>query len=659
MKIHTVSPNSYPPSPSPGTRAPRLTSRAGLWLLYGIAIQVAACTTYHALPRDGGVGGSSGSAGGVQSGGAGGSAPTDGGAGADGAPAEVGGDASRTCRSAGDCAICEICSPGNQCVPALNQDDQVQGRCAGTCDGAGACKSKKGQTCATAAGGCVGGTVCSVDGYCCDSACNGSCVACDIPGKQGTCTALGMNGAAHPGHAACAGAGTVCAGSCDGAGSCSYPTPVCTTSTTCSSNNVVDPNVCSNGACVAPPGRACTGNFICSGTACKTSCATSADCLPNYFCGAGACHLDATAIAAGTSHVCALLLDGTVRCWGGNSSGQLGNNAVATSTVPIQVNATGGAVLTGVTAIAAGGSHSCALLSDGTLRCWGDNTFGQLGNVSVISATSTTPVTVSASGTAVGGATAITASGAGACALFSDGTIKCWGANDSGQLGNPGFSGASSATPLAVTGVSGATRIVAGSGGHHTCALLSNGSARCWGNDTDGELGDGMMTSTSTAAVVQSGLGGISSMAAGLYHTCAVISGQIRCWGANGNAQLGNPGITAVRSLTPVTVGTFSNATAVAAALLHTCALVPPGLVYCWGANFNGELGSTTVTSSSSASPVYVSGLSGVTALTGGSYHTCALLPDGSVTCWGENGDGRLGNGSVANSTMPVPVTGW
>ena len=138
-----------------------------------------------------------------------------------------------------------------------------------------------------------------------------------------------------------------------------------------------------------------------------------------------------------------------------------------------------------------------------------------------------------------------------------------------------------------------------------------------------------------------------------------MISGQIRCWGGNANLQLGNPATTAVRSLTPVTVAVISNATAVAAALLHTCAIIPPGSVFCWGANFNGSLGDTTLTTSGSATPVYVMGLSGVTAISGGSYHTCALLADGSVACWGENGDGRLGNGSIGSSTMPVPVTGW
>lgn len=155
---------------------------------------------------------------------------------------DVASDAPGHCSTAAECPPCGTCSAVGQCTPLLNQDDPVAGRCAGTCDATGACKSKKGQTCTTVPAGCASSTVCAPDGYCCDIACTGPCVACDIPGKQGTCTALGVNGASHPGHGACAGAGTVCAGSCDGAGSCGYPTPApaCTTGTTCSNNNIVD-----------------------------------------------------------------------------------------------------------------------------------------------------------------------------------------------------------------------------------------------------------------------------------------------------------------------------------------------------------------------------------------------------------------------------------
>ncbi len=416
---------------------------------------------------------------------------------------------------------------------------------------------------------------------------------------------------------------------------------------------LVDPNVCSNGTCTPPPAHACSGNYICSGTACKTSCATSADCLPNYFCGGGTCHLDASDIASGGSHVCALLVNGTVRCWGSNSSGQLGNSAVASTASPIQVITANGA-LSAVTAIASGGSHTCALISDGTVRCWGDNSSGQLGNPSVTSATSTAPVTVS-----VTGATAIASSGYGACALVAGGAVKCWGANDSGQLGNPTFTATTSATPQPVAGVTGASRIIGASGGNHTCAISATGSAQCWGADGSGQLGNGGMSSTPMAASVQAGLSSISAMTAGLYHTCVIISGQVRCWGGNGNAQLGNTATTSAYSLTPVVVGSFTSAMAVSAALLHTCALLSAGTVFCWGANFNGELGDSTLSASQSYAPVYVSGLSGVTAISGGSYHTCALLMDGSVSCWGQNGDGRLGNGSNLSSTTPVAVIGW
>src|SRR5437868_9067947 len=144
-------------------------------------------------------------------------------------------------------------------------------------------------------------------------------------------------------------------------------------------------------------------------------------------------------------------MDGTVRCWGSNSAGQLGNNAVTTSPIPIQSNAASGA-LSGVIAIAAGANHTCALISDGTVRCWGDNSSGQLGNSGVTTSMSTLPVTVGNAGAPINGVTALASSGYGACALVSGGTVKCWGANDSGQLGSPSFTGSISATPLAVAG---------------------------------------------------------------------------------------------------------------------------------------------------------------------------------------------------------------
>ena len=177
------------------------------------------------------------------------------------------------------------------------------------------------------------------------------------------------------------------------------------------------------------------------------------------------------AIATGGSHTCALLAAGVVQCWGLNSSGQLGNNTLTTpQKTPTPVTG-----LSGVTAIAAGGNHACALLADGTVKCWGANASGQLGNNTL-----TTPQKTPTAVTGLAGVTAITAGASHTCALLGGGTVKCWGLNSSGHLGNNSL--VNSKVPVAVSSLAGVTAITAGNS--HSCALLAAGTAKCWGANT-------------------------------------------------------------------------------------------------------------------------------------------------------------------------------
>ena len=334
--------------------------------------------------------------------------------------------------------------------------------------------------------------------------------------------------------------------------------------------------------------------------------------------------------------------------WGYNGSGQLGNGtSTSYSAMPLQVSGLGG-----VTAIAAGASHSLAVKSDGTAWGWGFNFYGQLGNGTSGNGTnSATPVQV----TGLSGATAIAGGYAHSLAVKFDGTAWGWGLNSSGQLGNG--TNTSSSTPLQVSGVTGVTAIAAGYA--HSLAAKSDGTAWGWGLNNNGQLGNGTNAS-STTPVQASGLSGVTAVAsqAEANHSLAVKSdGTVWAWGLNNYGQLGN-GTTSGSTPNPtaVQVSGLSGVSAIAAGANHSLALKTDGTVWAWGYNATGQLGNGTTINSSI--PVQVSGLSEVTAIAAGSSHSLAVKSDGTAWAWGYNAWGQLGNGTTANSSTPVKVSG-
>jgi alpha-tubulin suppressor-like RCC1 family protein len=356
----------------------------------------------------------------------------------------------------------------------------------------------------------------------------------------------------------------------------------------------------------------------------------------------------ATAISAGDNGTCALLNNGGVQCWGSNQYGQLGNNSTTDSWVPTKV----AGLMSGVQAIAVGGQHACALLNNGGVQCWGSNQYGQLGNNSTTD--SSVPVQVSG---LPSGVQAITAGHSHTCALLNSFDVRCWGDNYFGELCT-GF-GWYSTVPVSVpvwSLPSGVQAITAGDG--TTCALLSSGGLQCWGANGNGELGGGYTSNRSYVPVQVSGLtSGVKAVAPGSLHACALLnSGGVQCWGDNLYGQVGSNG--PVDSLVPVPVF-GSSVQAVAAGSFHTCALLSSGGVQCWGANFVGELGNNS-TVTQSAYPVQVWGLtSGVQAISASNGFACALVNNGNVQCWGNNASGQLGTSPSFDSLLPVQVSPW
>jgi len=365
-----------------------------------------------------------------------------------------------------------------------------------------------------------------------------------------------------------------------------------------------------------------------------------------------------TDISAGFSHACVVTGAGGVKCWGSNKYGQLGNGVSrpcnAHGICPknrfkrTAVDVVG--LGSSVKAIAAGSGHTCALTSAGGVKCWGYNASGQLGNgqkackaVATCSKdASSTPVDVVG---LTSGVRAIAAGEFHTCAITSVGGVKCWGSQTDGELGNR--TGRSSSIPVDVVGLTNGVSAIA-AGPHISCAVMSGGAAKCWGGSPHDVAG-------LSGGVTALAIGGTSA-GAGALDGCAVTSaGGVKCFGDNHGGQLGN-GSRQYSSTVVDVVGLGVGVTAVTASGDHTCAVTSRGGAKCWGYNYGGSLGNGSMTGS--AVPVNVVGLTrGVRAIAAGGSFTCALIGVGGVKCWGANDYGRLGNGSTAKwSTKPVDV---
>jgi alpha-tubulin suppressor-like RCC1 family protein len=350
-----------------------------------------------------------------------------------------------------------------------------------------------------------------------------------------------------------------------------------------------------------------------------------------------------TAVAAGVEHACAVRADGTVSCWGRNDDGELGDSTHTP-------RSTAGLVM-GVAdakAIAAGARHTCAATTSGAVFCWGADDSGQLGDGG--GASRATPIAVAGITHAVD----VAAGAAFSCAVLADGTAQCWGDNSQGQLGDGGPATAGRA-PTPVFALTDARTISASTHGQHACALRDDETLWCWGANNSGQLGDGSTTARPQPAPVQA-LQAVTSVSAGLLHTCAATRADgMYCWGANNSGQLGHEG--AVPEPSPVKVPLVTDAVAVAAGDGHTCAIRQSGQTLCWGANGDGQLGEGST--SGLPIPTAVTGLDASATIVGivaGGLFSCARDGFGAVFCWGDDHYGELGTGREIVRASAAPV---
>lgn len=374
---------------------------------------------------------------------------------------------------------------------------------------------------------------------------------------------------------------------------------------------------------------------------------------------------DVTAIAAGDYHVCALLSTGAVKCWGANTKGEIGSSSGSTcerggspeACEMIARQVTG--LTSGVTAISAGKKHTCAIQS-GTVKCWGFNSNGQLGDNSTTNSTSPVTATTTLIGTSV---SSIAAGESHSCAVSGGGGAYCWGDNTGGALGDGTTT--QSLIPVAVSGQgSGVAQVAAGT--NFSCARLTDSSARCWGKGNYGQLGNNATSDQNTSVQVNGLTAGVSeirtSISFGFSFACAKVFAALQCWGGNLYGNLGNNSQT--DSSVPVNVsGITAGISNLGVGANHACAVVNNALK-CWGTNSSGILGATTgnltVSGNSvaaSATPVDGTAITAsVTQVVGGTDFTCALLSDNSVQCFGANSYGTLGNNSARSSTAAITV---
>jgi alpha-tubulin suppressor-like RCC1 family protein len=361
--------------------------------------------------------------------------------------------------------------------------------------------------------------------------------------------------------------------------------------------------------------------------------------------------LTAVNIFAGSTSnsMCAVFNDGTAQCWGDNSYGKLGDGTTTNRSSPVKVVG-----LSNVVKITSGASHSCALLDDDSVKCWGLNSSGQLGNNSTTNSTSPVSVPGSYNDIAVGSNHT--------CGIKTTGIVNCWGASSDGsykigrfafeETANGTHSSRNTPAPIYLTN----SFVSISASTFNTCGITNIGDTFCWGADTFYRTGCSNTAMPTVTVDSCFGAGITNPSKISISDTgCAIEStGAIVCWGYGSSGQLGYGATT---SSGIKNVSTITSATEISAGSSHNCALLSNNTVMCWGNNFKTQMADGTTTNA--LSPIVIPGLTNVTKIALGAQFSCALNSSGQVWCWGPNNYGNIGDGTTTDRTIPTQVSAW
>ena len=343
-------------------------------------------------------------------------------------------------------------------------------------------------------------------------------------------------------------------------------------------------------------------------------------------------------VTPGLYHTCGITTSGTLKCWGWNYYGQVGDGTKINRNTPTNIDPG-----TSYQSVTLGSFHTCGITTSGTLKCWGYNYYGQVGDGTTTNRPTPTNIDPGTSYQSV------TPGSYHTCGITTSGTLKCWGGNNYGQVGDG--TKINRNTPTNIDPGTSYQSVTLGS--FHTCGITTSGTLKCWGYNYYGQVGDGTTTNRPTPTNIDPGTS-YQSVTPGSYHTCGITtSGTLKCWGGNNYGQVGDG--TKINRNTPTNIDPGTSYQSVTLGSFHTCGITTSGTLKCWGYNYYGQVGDGTTTNRPTPTNIDP-GTSYLSVVTPGSSHTCGITTSGTLKCWGVNESGQVGDGTTTNRPTPTAV---